>query len=217
MGCIGGWCPRRLRERFAKKCTPAEVLAMEDLLLVAGQVKPAVTIDLRAEASGIVEFRRRQGRRSGGGRARSWSELDSKLAQSSLDQAEANLRQPSSRTRRPGWTSTKDALEMRRRTYERNQKLYEQGLLPKDQLEQRELEYRAALRTVERAKRGIESSQARITQAKASVDQARTQLTKTDDPRAIRCVRASTAGRSRQRRCGRGQLRVRWQHPDDTR
>ena len=34
----------------------AELLAMEDLLLVAGQVKPAVTIDLRAEASGIVEF-----------------------------------------------------------------------------------------------------------------------------------------------------------------
>ena len=28
---------------------------MEDVLVVSGQVRPAVTIDLRAEASGIVE------------------------------------------------------------------------------------------------------------------------------------------------------------------
>src|SRR5262245_35675237 len=33
----------------------SEVSRMEDVLVVAGQVKPAVTIDLRAEASGIVE------------------------------------------------------------------------------------------------------------------------------------------------------------------
>ena len=34
----------------------AEVVVMEEVLLVAGQVKPAVTIDLRAEASGLVDY-----------------------------------------------------------------------------------------------------------------------------------------------------------------
>ena len=34
---------------------PAEVMAMEEILLFAGVVKPAITIDLRADSSGIVE------------------------------------------------------------------------------------------------------------------------------------------------------------------
>jgi HlyD family secretion protein len=156
----------------------AELLVMEDVLLVAGQVKPAVTIELRAEASGIVDFVAvKEGDRVAAGQE--LVRLDSKLAQSALDQAEANLRQAELQDAATRLDLDEDALEVRRKTYERNQKLYEQGLLPKDQLEQRELEYRAAVRTVERAKRSIESSQARITQAKAAVDQARTQLTKT--------------------------------------
>jgi len=65
---------------------------------------------------------------------------------------------------------------MRRKSLERAQSLFAQGLLPRDQLEQRELEFRAAQRNMERAKRGIESSQARITQQRAVVEQARTQL-----------------------------------------
>ena len=156
----------------------AESLAMEDVLLVAGQVKPAVTIELRAEASGIVEFVAvKEGDRVAAGQE--LVRLDSKLAQSTLDQAEANLRQAELQDAATRLDLDEEALEVRRKTLERNQRLYEQGLLPKDQLEQRELEYRVAVRTVERAKRGIESSQARITQAQAAVEQARTQLTKT--------------------------------------
>jgi len=99
----------------------AELLAMEDLLLVAGQVKPAVTIDLRAEASGIVEYVAvKEGDRVAAGQE--LVRLDSKLAQSSLDQAEANLRQAELQDAATRLDLDEDALEMRRRTYERNQK-----------------------------------------------------------------------------------------------
>jgi len=153
----------------------AEVQPMEDVLLVAGQVKPAVTIELRAEASGIVEFVAvKEGDRVSAGQE--LVRLDSRLAQTSVDQAEANLRQAELQDASARLELEEDTLEMHKRNFERAQRLHEQGLLPKDQLEQRELEYRSANRTVERARRGIESSQARITQAKATVDQARTQL-----------------------------------------
>src|SRR6187549_919776 len=60
----------------------AETTPMEDVLLVAGLVKPAVTIDLRAEASGIVEFVSvKEGDRVAAGQE--LVRLDSKLAQSS--------------------------------------------------------------------------------------------------------------------------------------
>lgn len=153
----------------------AEIHPMDDVLLVAGQVKPAVTIELRAEASGIVEFVGvKEGDRVAAGQE--LVRLDSKLAQSSVDQAEANLRQAELQDASARLDLDEEALEIRRRNLERSQRLFEQGLLPKDQLEQRELEFRSASRAVERAKRAIESSQARITQARAAVDQARTQL-----------------------------------------
>ncbi len=135
----------------------AEVMPMEDVLLVAGVVKSAITIDLRAEASGIVR-------------------LDSKLAQSSLDQAEANLKQAELQDEATKLDLDEDGLALRKRNLERGQSLFAQGLLPRDQLEQRELDYRAALRSMERAKHGIDASQARISQVRASVEQARTQL-----------------------------------------
>lgn len=159
------------REEWIK----AEVQSMEDVLLVAGQVKPAVTIDLRSEASGIVEFVGvKEGDRVAAGQV--LVRLDSKLAQSAVDQAEANLRQAELQDASARLDLDEEALELRKRNLERSQRLYEQGLLPKDQLEQRELEFRTATRSTERARRSIESSQARITQAKAAVDQARTQL-----------------------------------------
>jgi multidrug efflux pump subunit AcrA (membrane-fusion protein) len=157
-------------ERFT-----AEVQSMEDVLLVAGQVKPAVTIDLRAEASGIVEFVGvKEGDRVSVGQV--LVRLDSKLAQSAVDQAEANLRQAELQDASVRLDLDEETLELQKRNFERAQRLHQQGLLSKDQLEQRELEYRTATRTVERARRSIESSQTRITQARAAVDQARTQL-----------------------------------------
>jgi multidrug efflux pump subunit AcrA (membrane-fusion protein) len=156
----------------------AEVMPMEDVLLVAGLVKPAVTIDLRAEASGIVEsVAVKEGDRVATGQV--LVRLDSKLAQSAVDQAEANLRQAELQDEATKLDLDLDALEVRRAALDRAQKLHAQGLLPKDQLELKELEYRSAVRAVERAKRSIASSQSRITQAKAALDQARTQLTHT--------------------------------------
>jgi multidrug efflux pump subunit AcrA (membrane-fusion protein) len=152
-----------------------EVAQMEDLLLVAGVVKPAVTIDLRAEASGIVEFVSvKEGDRVTPGQE--LVRLDSKLAQSSLEQAEANLKQAELQDEATKLDLDEDGLALRKKTLERSEALFAQGLLPRDQLEQRQLEYRAALRSMERAKRSVESSQARINQVRATVDQARTQL-----------------------------------------
>ena len=152
-----------------------QIAQMEDVLLVAGQVKPAITIELRAEASGIVEFVSvKEGDRVTAGQE--LVRLDSKLAQSSLDQAAANLRQSELQDAATRLDLDEETYEMRKRVYERSKALFDQGLLPRDQLEQRELEYKNAGRAMERARRSIESSQARITQAQASVDQARTQL-----------------------------------------
>jgi HlyD family secretion protein len=153
----------------------AEVIAMEDVLLVAGLVKPAVTIDLRAEASGIVQtVAVKEGDRVSAGQE--LVRLDSKLAQSSLDQAEANLKQVELADAASRLDLDPESLDLRLKNLERSRALFEQGLLAKDQLELRELEYRAAVRSMERVKRGIEANEARITQAQAAVEQARTQL-----------------------------------------
>lgn len=148
---------------------------MEDVLVVAGQVKPAVTIDLRAEASGIVQaVMAREGDRVQEGQE--LVRLDSKLAQSALDQAEANLRQAELQDAATKLDLDEDSLELKRKNLERSKALFAGGLLPRDQLDQRELEWRIAVRGIERAKRNIDGSQARIAQSRAAVDQARTQL-----------------------------------------
>jgi RND family efflux transporter MFP subunit len=153
----------------------AQLTAMEDVLVVSGQVRPAVTIDLRAEASGIVEaVSVREGDRVSQGQE--LVRLDSKLAQSAVDQAEANLSQAELQDAATRLDLDQDTVVLKRKTLERSTALYQRGLLPKDQLEQVELELRASERAVERAKRNIDSSQARIAQMRAAVAQARTQL-----------------------------------------
>ena len=153
----------------------AQLSAMEDVLIVSGQVRPAVTIDLRAEASGIVEaVAVREGDRVSQGQE--LVRLDSKLAKAALDQADANLRQAELQDAATRLDLDEDSLELKRKTLERTQALFDRGLVAKETLETRELEYRVALRGVERAKRNIESSQARIAQMKASASQAQTQL-----------------------------------------
>lgn len=153
----------------------AELTTMEDVLVVAGLVKPAVTIDLRAEASGIVEFVGvKEGDRVVAGQE--LVRLDSKLAQSSLDRAEANLRQAELQDAATRLDLDEDSLEVKRKALERAQSLSDRGLIPKEQLELRDLEWKAAVRALERGKRNIESSEARIAQARAEVEQARTQL-----------------------------------------
>jgi HlyD family secretion protein len=168
------WRPKALAAS-PEQTYVAERSMMEDVLVVAGQVKPAVTIDLRAEASGIVQsVSAREGDRVSEGQE--LVRLDSKLAQSALDQAEANLRQAELQDAATKLDLDEDSLALKKKTLERSQSLYKSGLLPKDQLDQRELEWRIAARGIERAKRNIDGSQARIAQAQAAVDQARTQL-----------------------------------------
>jgi len=167
--------PRPAAASAREQTFQAEVAPLEDVLLVAGVVKPAVTIDLRAEASGIVEWVSvKEGDRVSTGQE--LVRLDSKLAQSSLDQAEANLKQAELQDEATKLDLDLDGLEARKKALDRAKALFEQGLLPRDQFEQRELEYRSAERGVARARRSMEGSQARITQVKATVDQARTQL-----------------------------------------
>jgi RND family efflux transporter MFP subunit len=153
----------------------AEEALMEDVLVVAGQVKPAVTIDMRAEASGTVEsVSVREGDRVAAGQE--LLKLDSRLAQSAVEEAEATLRQMELQDAAARLEVDEDSVELKRRVHDRTKSLHDRGLLPRSELEQRELELRTAERGLERAKRNIEGSQARIAQARAAVDQARTQL-----------------------------------------
>jgi len=174
----GAWAafwPKQTSASTREEAIAAETTAMEDVLVVAGLVKPAVTIDLRAEASGIVEFVAvREGDRVVEGQE--LVRLDSKLAKAALEQADANLRQAELQDAATRLDLDEDSLELKRKTLERTQALFDRGLVARETLETRELEYRVALRGVERAKRNNESSQARIAQMKASASQAQTQL-----------------------------------------
>jgi RND family efflux transporter MFP subunit len=159
----GAWARFRPRPQTAaarEETFQAQLSAMEDVLIVSGQVKPAVTIDLRAEASGIVEaVAVREGDRVTQGQE--LVRLDSKLAQSEVDQAEANLSQAELQDAATRLDLDQDSVVLKRKTFERSTALYQRGLLPKDQLEQHELDLRASERALERAKRNVESSQAR--------------------------------------------------------
>jgi HlyD family secretion protein len=173
-----GWTwfwPRQSAASVREQTFTAELSPMEDVLVVTGQVRPAVTIDLRAEASGIVEaVAVKEGERVSEGQE--LVRLDSKLAQSALDQAEANLRQAELQDAATRLDVDEDTVELKRKTLERSTVLYERGVLSRDLLEQHQLEARAAERALERARRNVESSQARIEQSRAAVAQARTQL-----------------------------------------
>lgn len=173
-----GWArfrPRPSAANAREQTFTAEISPMEDVLVVTGQVRPAVTVDLRAEASGIVEFVAvREGDRVSPGQE--LVRLDSTLAQSAVDQAEANLRQAELQDAATRLDLDEDTVELKRKTLERSKVLFDRGLLSKDQLELHQLESRAAERALERAKRNVESSQARIAQFRAAVVQARTQL-----------------------------------------
>ena len=174
----GAWArfkPRPIGGGAREQVYQAELSAMEDVLVVSGQVRPAVTIDLRAEASGIVEaVSAKEGDHVAQGQE--LVRLDSKLAQTAVDQAEANLRQAELQDAATRLELDEDTLALKRKTLERSTSLYDRGLIPKEQVDQHELEVRVSQRTLERAKRNIEGSQARIAQSRAAVDQARTQL-----------------------------------------
>ena len=169
------WWPRDALAGLREDTAKAEVTPMEDILLVSGSVRPAVTIELRAEASGIVELVTvKEGDRVSAGQE--LVRLDSRLAKSALEQAEANLLQAELQDAATKLELDEDTLGQRRRSFGRTERLFKDGLVSRDDLEKAELDVRTAERSVERARRTIEGSQARIAQARAAVDQSRTQL-----------------------------------------
>lgn len=149
--------------------------AIEDILLVNGLVKPAVTIDLRAEASGLVEaVFVKDGERVKAGQE--LLRLDSRVAHTAVQEAEANLRQSEMQQAAAEIDLDEDTLALRRKTLERTKELLEKGLVSRSELETRELEVRVSERSIERAKRNMSTNRARIEQLRAAVERAQAQL-----------------------------------------
>ena len=149
--------------------------AIEDILLVNGLVKPAVTIELRSEASGLVEaVFVKDGERVKAGQE--LLRLDSRVAHTAVQEAEANLRQAEMQQAASEIDLDEDTLALRRKTLDRTRELLGKGLVSKTELETRELEVRVSERSLERAKRNMETQRARIEQLKAAVERAQAQL-----------------------------------------
>ncbi len=152
-----------------------EAGSIEDTLMVAGLVKPAVTIDLRSEASGLVEsVSVREGDRVSVGQE--LLRLDSRVAMTAVHEAEANLKQAQMQQAASEIDLDEDTLALRRKTLERTRELFEKGLVPRSDFESRELEVKVAERSLERARRNMDTTRARIDQLQAAVDRARAQL-----------------------------------------
>jgi RND family efflux transporter MFP subunit len=148
---------------------------IEETLLVTGLVKPAVTIELRAEASGIVEaVAVNDGDRVVPGQE--LLRLDSRVAQAAVQEAEASLRQAEMQQSAAELDLDEDTVLLRKKTLERTQSLFDRGLVPRSDLETRQLELRSAERALERARRNLDTNRARIEQLRAAVERARTQL-----------------------------------------
>jgi RND family efflux transporter MFP subunit len=153
--------------------------SIEDTLLVTGLVRPSVTIDLRSEASGIVESVSVQD----GDRVEAGQELlrlDSRIAQTAVQEAEANLKQAEMQQAAGEIDLDEDTVMLRRKNLERAQSLFERGLVPRADLEARALELRVAERSLERARRNLETNRARIDQLAAAVERAQAQLQHTN-------------------------------------
>lgn len=149
--------------------------AIEDTLVVTGLVKPAVTIELRAEASGLVEsVAVKEGDRVSVGQE--LMRLDARIAETAVQEAEANLRQAEMSQAAAEMDIDEDTLALRKTNLERTRSLLEKGLVPRSEFETRELEVRVAERTLERARRNLETNRARIEQLKAAAERARAQL-----------------------------------------
>jgi HlyD family secretion protein len=148
---------------------------IEETLLVTGLVKPAVTIDLRSEASGLVEsVSVKDGDRVSVGQE--LLRLDSRVAHTAVQEAEANLKQAEMQQSANEADVDEDTLALRRKTLERTQELFAKHLVSRAELETRELEVKSAERGLERARRNLATNSARIEQLKAAVQRAQAQL-----------------------------------------
>jgi RND family efflux transporter MFP subunit len=148
---------------------------IEETLLVSGLVKPSVTIEVRAEASGLVETAPvRDGDRVSAGQV--LVTLDSRVAQTAVQEAEAQLKQAELQLESSRLDMDEETLALRRLTHERNVRLHERGLIALADVDASDLQVRLAERSLERGRRNLLSSEARIDQLRAQLEQRRAQL-----------------------------------------
>ncbi len=148
---------------------------IEDILLVSGLVNPSVTVEVRAEASGLVEsVLVEDGDRVSAGQV--LVTLDSRIAQTAVEEAEAQLKQAELQLEASRLDLDEDTLALRRVTHERNVELYARGLVAQSEVDASQLQVRTAERALERARRNLASSEARIEQLRAQLAQRQAQL-----------------------------------------
>lgn len=148
---------------------------IDETMVVTGLVKPSVTIDLRSDASGLVEsIAVKEGDRVLPGQE--LLRLDSRVAQSAVQEAEASLKQAMLQQAANELDIDEDTVTLRRKTLERSQLLFEQGLVARSDLDSKELELKVSERALERSRRNLESERARIVQLQAAVERAQAQL-----------------------------------------
>lgn len=153
----------------------AEKGDIEETLLVSGLVKPSVTIEVRAEASGLVETAPvKDGERVSAGQV--LVTLDSRVAQTAVQEAEAQLKQAELQLESSRLDADEDTLAVRKQTHNRNVELHKRGLIPQSEVEASELQVRLAERALERARRNLLANEARIDQLRAQLEQRQAQL-----------------------------------------
>jgi macrolide-specific efflux system membrane fusion protein len=149
--------------------------SIEETMIVTGLVKPAVTIDLRSDASGLVEsIAVKEGDRVYPGQE--LLRLDSRVAQTAVIEAEASLKQARMQQAASELDLDEDTVALRRTTLRRTQTLFDEGLVARSELETKELELKVAERALERARRNLDTNLARISQLEAALERAQAQL-----------------------------------------
>ena len=149
--------------------------SIDETMVVTGLVKPSITIDLRSDASGLVEsIEVKEGDRVLPGQE--LLRLDSRVAQTAVQEAEASLTQARREQAANELDIDEDTVALRRTTLERTQSLFKQGLVAREVLDTKELELKVSVRQLERARRNIETGRARISQLEAAVERAQAQL-----------------------------------------
>lgn len=155
-----------------------EVGTLEETLFVSGVVEPAVTIDVRSEVSGLVEeVHVDEGDRVTSGQA--LVTLDSSLARTAVQEAEAALRQAEMQQSVARLDLDEDTLGLRRVELERQRALRDAGLVSLEEMEAAEHRLKQAERAYQRATANLETNEARIEQLRASTDRTRAQLQQT--------------------------------------
>ena len=149
--------------------------SVERTLIASGLVKPAVTLDVRAEISGLVDaVLVKEGDRVSAGQV--LVKLDNRVAASQLEEADAHLRQVQLQDSAAELDVDDGALELKRNSYNRAKAMFDKGLISRDALEAKQLEVTVAERALERHRRGRASSRAAVAEARANLARARAQL-----------------------------------------